>query len=227
MGNAVSDVVLGEISSRKKMVDAMNRYVHVSYYRFRVFYRTKIVARAPRMRVCELTFWTSAYLHRNSLSALRDAISCVKGNVFANDSHTKRKQAELMLGYFTDPLRSSKYPNCKDLTPTEYGKKLHADRVCNMTMLKELEHEIKVCKDRITRADREWEEDNAKWAEREAAGVGGAEASSSSSSATSSLIDGQIQYVREQLRKGKISKKEADKKIAKYEQMARTLNKKD
>ena len=130
-----------------------------------------------------------------------------------------------MLGYFTRPLRSSKYPNCADLTPVAYGKKLHADKICNMTMLKELEHEIKVCKDRIARADREWEADNAKWAEREAAG--GSEAEPPPPSATSSLIDGQIQYVREQLRKGKISKKEADKKIAKYEQMAKTLNKKN
>ena len=137
------------------------------------------------------------------MTALRAAIASVKADVYVADGN-KRKQAEKMLAYLKEPLRSKRYPDCEGETPEAYACKLHDDRVVTTSMIRELRREIQTCEERLgpkrkttTAKDATGKEDGG-------------------SGATDALIANQIAYVKEQRAKGKISEKEAAARIAKY-----------
>ena len=112
------------------------------------------------------------------MEAMREAISGVKSNVYIKNGN-KGKQAGKMLSYFTSKLSSSKYPECNNLSPLEYANLMNSKKIVTRSMIRELEREIRTCKERI-------EESSSPSTDTASSG------SSDMSDATSSLIDSQI-----------------------------------
>ena len=124
-----------------------------------------------------------------------------------------------MLSYFTSPLQSKRYPECNDMTPLEYARLMNAKKIVTLSMIRELEREIRTCQERIEESE----------AVPDKVDTTSSSSSSSSSStmsdATSSLIQSQIDYVKKQLKEGKITQKQADEKMKRYRMMGTKWNK--
>ena len=194
MGNGVSDFVMGEISSRKDMIDSFNRYVTHPH----LFHQTH----------------THTHKHnRGNIQVFRDAIAKVKSGVYLKNGN-KGNQAKKMLSYFTSPLQSKRYPECNDMTPLDYARLMNAKKIVTLSMIRELEREIRTCQERIEESEVVPDKVSSS-----------SSSSSTMSDATSSLIQSQIDYVKKQLKEGKITQKQADEKMKRYKMMGAKLNK--
>ena len=120
-----------------------------------------------------------------------------------------------MLSYFTSPLQSKRYPECNDMTPLEYARLMNAKKIVTLSMIRELEREIRTCQERIEESE----------AVPDKVDTTPSSSSSTMSDATSSLIQSQIDYVKKQLKEGKITQKQADEKMKRYRMMGTKLNK--
>ena len=100
------------------------------------------------------------------------------------------------------------------MTPLEYARLMNAKKIVTLSMIRELEREIRTCQERIEESEAVPDKVDTS-----------SSSSSTMSDATSSLIQSQIDYVKKQLKEGKITQKQADEKMKRYRMVGTKLNK--